>query len=287
MKDVKDSYPNNYIGLITTKIYETFFSNSNLFNEIIIDERENLIKTFYFLLKVVKFKPNLIIDLQNSRRTNFYEFFFRLFTFAKINGTGLFCNIRFKNDYSNLSSVIVGLSNQVEKLNIKTRRKPYLDWLLKDNFDWNKIKNKNFFIINPGCSKNNLQKRWKHHNFVKICNFLASKNILPILIGASDDRSIIKKIENESINILNLCDKSPLDLVYKISTRAIGALSNDTGPAHLIASSGCKIHLVLSSFSNVNTVIPKGGNVSYTQKVDINDISYLEVIKEIKKNYGL
>ena len=75
-----------------------------------------------------------------------------------------------------------------------------------------------------------------------------------------------------------------MHVVYQISKKAIGAISNDTGPAHLIAASGCKIHLVLSSFSNIYTVIPKSSNVTFTQKNNINEISSEEIIKEIKKN---
>ena len=78
-----------------------------------------------------------------------------------------------------------------------------------------------------------------------------------------------------------------MNVVYQISKKAIGAISNDTGPAHLIAASGCNIHLVLSSFSNIQTVIPQGANVTYTQKKNINAISSEEIINEIKKNFNL
>ena len=75
-----------------------------------------------------------------------------------------------------------------------------------------------------------------------------------------------------------------MNVVYQISKKALGAISNDTGPAHLIAASGWKIHLVLSSFSNVHTVIPKASNVTFTQKNNINEISVEEIIEELKKN---
>ena len=59
----------------------------------------------------------------------------------------------------NMPSVIDGLSNQIEVLGITTLRKPYLNWVVKENFDFNKINNKNFFLINPGCSKKNFKKK--------------------------------------------------------------------------------------------------------------------------------
>ena len=77
-------------------------------------------------------------------------------------------------------------------------------------------------------------------------------------------------------------NKSPLEIIYNLSINAMGALSNDTGPAHLIAATSCKIHLVLSSFSNVKTVIPQSSNVSFSQSHEINDISSEEIINAIK-----
>ena len=80
-----------------------------------------------------------------------------------------------------------------------------------------------------------------------------------------------------------MLNKSPLDIIYNLSTIAVGAISNDTGPAHLIASTGCKIHLILSSKSNVKTVIPQSNNVTYNQADDINDINPEKVFIHIDK----
>ena len=79
-----------------------------------------------------------------------------------------------------------------------------------------------------------------------------------------------------------MLNNSPLDVIFQLSKKALGAISNDTGPGHLIAASGCMLHLILSNFSNVKTVIPQGGNVSFTQKENINDISVEEIINKIK-----
>ena len=284
LKDIRDHYINDQIIILTTNKFKNFFLESPFVNNVLVDNREGIIKSLIIVNKIIKLKVDLIIDLQNTRRTNFYEFLFRLFTFAEINGTGIFATKRYINRYSDLLPVIEGLSNQIEKLGIKTRRTPFLEWLMNKPFDWSKISNKRFMIINPGCSINNDQKRWSEKKYAEICDFLNSKNILPILIGSLADKESVDFINKNTKNVVNLYNQSPLNVVYQISKKAIGAISNDTGPAHLIAASGCKIHLVLSSFSNVYTVIPKASNVTFTQKNNINEISSEEIIKEIKKN---
>ena len=107
-------------------------------------------------------------------------------------------------------------------------------------------------------------------------------NVIPVLIGTNEDKKIIELISNEDDKILNLCDKSPLDVVYTLAIKAEGALSNDSGPAHLIAASGCNIHIILSSFSNPKTVIPQSENVSFSQSNKIFQISSNDIIEKIK-----
>ena len=285
--DIKNHFRDCKISILTTKNYQNFFKDSNLIDEILIDDRKNILRSISIVKKIIKLKFYMVIDLQNSQRTFFYEMIIRLFSRSKINGTGIFATHRFKNNHKKLSSVIEGLSDQIELLNIKTSRKPYLDWLNNKSFDFNQLSNKRFFIINPGCSLKNSQKKWPALNYSKICSYLISKDILPIIIGYDQDRQDIKKIEKQEPRVLNLLDKSPLDVVFQLSKKAIGAISNDTGPAHLIAASGCKLHLILSNFSNINTVTPQGKNVSFTQKKNINNIFSEDIIQKLNHIFEL
>ena len=282
LKDIRDNYLKDEIIILTSNKYKFFFLDSFLVNKILIDDRKGLLASISLVNKILKMNIDLVINLQNSRRTTIYELCFRLFTSAKINGTSIFSTSRYLLSSGNLPSVIDGLSNQIELLNIKCRRKPYLDWLNNHSFDFNKIDHKRLIIVNPGCSRNNIQKKWSSEKYSAICKVLISKNILPVLIGSKEDQESINFIEKKVKDVLNLCNKSPLNVVYQLSQKAIGAISNDTGPAHLIAASGCKIHLVLSSFSNVQTVIPQGDNVTYTQKRNIDNILPEEIINKLE-----
>ena len=282
LKDIRDNYLKDEITILTSNKYKNFFIDSHLVNKVLVDDRKGLIASIYLINKILKMQIDLVINLQNSRRTTIYELFFRLFTSATINGTGIFSTSRYKLNLGNLPSVIEGLSNQIELLDIKCRRKPYLEWLNNHSFDFNQIDHQRLIIVNPGCSRKNIQKKWSSEKYAAICKVLISKNILPILIGSKEDQECINIIEKKVKDVLNLCNKSPLNVVYQLSQKAIGAISNDTGPAHLIAASGCKIHLVLSSFSNVQTVIPQGENVTYTQKEHIDNILPEEIINKLE-----
>ena len=287
MHDIRKHYINDKLIILTTQEYRSFFEQSYFFDEILIDNRKSFFSTILILKKIIQLNIDLIIDLQNSKRTSIYALLLRLLSKVKINGTGLYSTHKYKSLSKNLPSVINGLSNQIEILGIKTTRKPFLDWLNKEPFNFKSLINQNFVIINPGCSKKNFQKKWPAENYAKLCSYLISIDILPIIIGSSLDKEEVKIIESRENKILNLLNKSPLDVVFQLSQKAIGAISNDTGPAHLIAASGCKIHLLLSSFSNIQTVIPQGDNVSYTQEKMIENILVEDVIKKLNKIFKL
>ena len=283
INDIKNHYKNSQIFILTSEKYKNFFIEFIDINKIIIDNRKGTFSIILILKKIFNINFDLIIDLQNSQRTNLYAFFLRIFSKVKISGTGFFSTHRYKYSLKYIPSVINGLSNQIEILGIHTKRKPHIEWLNKKKFNFQIMLNKNFFIINPGCSKKNYQKKWSAENYAKVCSFLVRKNILPVLIGSTEDREQINNILLKETRVLNLLDKSPLNLIYELSLKALGAVSNDTGPSHLIAASGCKIHLVLSSISNVKTVIPQGKNVSFTQNNNIVNVSSDVVIKKINE----
>ena len=73
-KAVKNKYSDSLIYLLTEKKYIPLLKKSELFDEYIIDNRKNTsLKIIYNLLKI---KFDIIIDLQNSQRTSFYNLIF-------------------------------------------------------------------------------------------------------------------------------------------------------------------------------------------------------------------
>ena len=77
---VKKKFSNSKIHLLTEKKFRIFFEKSNYFNKIIDDNRKNIFISFFVIAKIIFNRYDLIVDLQNSQRTNSYNFFFRLFS---------------------------------------------------------------------------------------------------------------------------------------------------------------------------------------------------------------
>ena len=71
---IRAYYYNSNIYLLTEKKYFDFFKKSPYVDSLIEDNRkENLLISFNKKIKLFREKFDLIIDLQNSKRTSFYN----------------------------------------------------------------------------------------------------------------------------------------------------------------------------------------------------------------------
>ena len=78
LKDIRDNYLNDEIIILTSNKYKFFFLDSFLVNKILIDDRKGLLASISLVNKILKMNIDLMINLQNSRRTTIYELCFRL-----------------------------------------------------------------------------------------------------------------------------------------------------------------------------------------------------------------
>ena len=76
MKTLRVNYPNSNIYLLTQSNYKKIFINLPYVDKILTDNRLAIFPSVKNLLNIVKQKKiNLVIDLQNSTRTEIYNFF--------------------------------------------------------------------------------------------------------------------------------------------------------------------------------------------------------------------
>ena len=80
------------------------------------------------ILKVLSNKYDLIIDLQNSKRSNFYNFFLKFLSKAKINGSRSNSHYRYLIPKQGVESPKIGLFKQLSILNIPEIETDY-NWL--------------------------------------------------------------------------------------------------------------------------------------------------------------
>ena len=237
---IQKKFNNAVIDLVTEEKFIPFFKKMNMFHQFLIDNRKGFFATLSLINKIVFGKYDLVIDLQNSKRTNLYHFFINIFSKAKINGSRSNVHERYIIPPQGTESPTQGLLNQLQLLGIEEIN-PNFSWLENNHHDLDFDK-KDIVMVIPGVSQSGKYKQWAPNKFQEICSFLEAKGFHICLVGTKHDNDAIKPILDNCTNIINLIDKSPPDVIYSVANKCKLIISNDTGPGHI------------ASLSRVNTL---------------------------------
>jgi len=253
------------ITLLSTNSGHRIFDDTDFNFKKIIDNRRGFFDTCKILFRIIVQKYDIIIDLQNSKRTSFYLLILKLLSNSISNGTSFFASKRYQK--INLDEhVKEGLKNQLSLIDIQVDE-------VVDEFQRN-IKKQ--VIIVPGSSKEGSHKRWDISNFNSLMSYLSSKKISSYVIGGVDETDLSKLIpENEFIH--NLINKSPWKVVKKIALESTVAITNDTSTMHYISNLNIPIIALMKNNSYSVRNAPTSKNSTVITKKNVNDISVEEV----------
>ena len=249
MYSIKSHFKDAEIYILTEKSFENFFIKSKYFDKIIIDNRRGLINSFRLIKNLLRENFDLVIDLQNSKRSNLYNFFLRYFGRTIINGNRFNSNYRYFIKPKGDESPKAGLINQIKLLGIKISEDNY-EWL---NTDIKLKLNEDIILVIPSTSKSGIHKRWPVKKYADLCKKLEDYGKFICLIGTENDRKVNSIIINKCKNIIDLTGKSPPEVIFSVASQCKLIISNDTGPGHIAALS--KNRVIWIAQNNATTEI--------------------------------
>ncbi|MFN3966202.1 MAG: glycosyltransferase family 9 protein [Endomicrobiia bacterium] len=172
------------------------------------------------------------------------------------------------------------------------------------------IKNK-FVCINVNTSLLALERRWPQEYFVKVIDYITSKNISVVLTGADWNRNYVEKTRQKCKNkeiVFNLSGEIPIEQLLVIFEKCLFFITSDSGPLHLaslvgtptISFFGPETPNFYGPVGDNNIVFFKNLECSPCMKVDnfkdvkclynakcIKEIKPEEVIKVIQEKFGI
>ena len=273
MTSIKQFFSNATIDLLTEEKYVNFLSSSNYFHSILKDNRKGIIDSLKVILKINQNKYDLIIDLQNSKRTNNYWSFLKFISKVKVNGSRSNCDIQYVIPPQGTESPQQGLYNQLKLIGIN-KINQNIDWLSKNI---SAISEDKIILLIPGVSKSGKDKQWSPDNFAILANSLEKKGYHICIVGQKSDRQILEIIINACQKVIDLTDKSPPEIIYSVAKKSNLVISNDTGPGHIAALSNSPILFLakdniisksnLSEYKNGYTILSDTMNSISVKKV--------------------
>ena len=287
-KAIRNYHLNDNVYLLTTSPFKKFAEESNIFDEVLIDDRNSFwnLKKIYKLSKLLKEKNFVrVYDLQTSQRSSSY---YNLFRLKKIewSGTALGCSHPDKNPDRNKIHTIERHKFQLAEMGIKNIKLSDLSWVkYSNNF---KIK-KPYILISPGASLHRPRKRWPEKNYVEIAKKFIKRKVTPVILGNYEDLELANFIYMNSNGCINLANKTTIQDLCCLARDAQFAIGNDTGPMHIFSLSGCQVMVLFSNDSNPIRCAPRSVSkkklVKIIQKKDLRNLTVEEVLHSLRNDF--
>ncbi len=279
MFSIRNHFKKSHIFLLTENKFQKFFENSNYFDEIILDNRVGLFNSLKVINILIKKKFDLVIDLQNSKRSNSYNFFLKYFSKSLISSNRSNANFKYTIKPKGKESPKTGLNNQINLIGVKSIVDDY-KWLNTNTGinDFEKL-----VLIIPSTSISGKYKQWPEKNFIELCIRLENSGMQICIVGTKDDKKITKKISDNCNNVIDLTEKSPPAIIFSIAKNCKLVVTNDTGPGHIAALSRNKIlWLAVNNLTSKINIENNKFNIKILSD-KIEDISVEEVFNKIKE----
>ncbi len=280
---IRNHHPDAHITLLTTPAYACMLKESGYFNDIWIDTRPKIYNIFAFLGLIQKIRRghfSRIYDLQTSERTGWY---FSLLNTPKPEWVGIAKGASHPHD-TETRTFMHTVERQKEQLavaGIAELPKPNLDWLTADISRFNAPKP--YALIAAGGSSHRPGKRWPASHYGIVCAWLSKNGVTPLLIGTKAEESVLTTIEALCPEAINLLGKTNFNEIAELARGALCAIGNDTGPIHLIATTGCPSLVLFSQFSDPALCAPRGSNVTIMSKPRLAELLPETVIEQVTK----
>tara|TARA_S200000501_G_scaffold356113_1_gene378490 strand:- start:408 stop:1340 length:933 start_codon:yes stop_codon:yes gene_type:complete len=287
IQDIKNSFKNSKVLLLTTNAYLEFMSECPYVDGVLLDKRLPRWNLLYLLdLKklLIRYKFSHVFDLQNSKRTKFYKKYLLKGPIWSSSETSLDSGEKLVD--FNEDSVLNRMKKQLEKSGVKVKNTKDIDltWSIKDiSRNLKQYTNGDYILIFPFCSKKHIQKKWPY--FSELINKIKEiyKNKYPILVAPGPNEITEAKSLNAKV-VLDNNKPIKLDFLISLINSAKYIVSNDTGPAHICSHLNKKGLALFGSHTTSKKV--NIGNTNF-KTISVNLLSELkvdDVIKNLKKN---
>lgn len=277
MKAIRAAHPDARITLLTTAPYAKMGQATGWFDEVWDDGRPSwgdLPAVAKLLGRLRGARFDRVYDLQTQSRTNRY---FQLLWPRRPVWSGNARGAAFSYRPADRGQQHIQdlLRNQLSQAGV-TISAPDLSWLSGDATRFQLPAP--YALLVPGGAPHRPAKRWPAPLFGEVARRLTAQGVTPIVLGHGDqEAALAQAIAAVEPMTLSLVGQTSLGDIASLARGAALALGNDTGPIHVVASSGCSTLVLFSNDSDPALSAPRPVKavqaVEILREADLADLS--------------
>lgn len=271
------------IALLTRPAYAELGARCGWFDEVWEDARPGWLRPaalLAFRRRLAAARFARVYDLQTSRRTARY---FRLFprrARPEWSGVARGCSHPHADSRRAALHALDRHAGQLAAAGIARVPPPDLSWLDGDVSGLGLPAR--FALSIPGCSARHPEKRWPAARYAALARAQDARGIAPVVIGGAAEREAIAEIAAAAPATVDLCGQTGYGQIAALARRAICAVGNDTGPAHMAAICGCPTVALFGGASDPALSAPRGAHVRVVRRIPLSDLPVAEVAAQVR-----
>jgi len=287
--DVRLQFPQDEITILTTKPYRRIFERCPWIDRILIDERQpryNVLALWRLRQTLIDEKFDLIVDLQNSKRSLLYRGWLGGDWSQKDEAYNQALAKRLGRSISVLERAVI----QLESTGIKTQHTlhPDVSWMVDDADDLLKMEglSPGFVLLLPGSSARHPQKRWPY--YAALTSLLIGRGYTVITAPGPDELELCRELPCKAI--MKGGRPVSFNLLAGLMKKASLVIGNDSGPTHLAAYLGVSGIALFGPHANARQI----GLDAFLHIIEVKDLNSLQpetvlssCIELIRKNQKL
>lgn len=267
------------ITLLTLAEYADWGARCGWFDDIWIDDRPGWSRPIGWLSlrrRLNEARFSRVYDLQTSDRSSAYYHLMSSGRRPKWSGIARRCSHPHANPDRDRMHTVERQAEQLAMAGLDDTPPPSLAWLDADIEDLGL--DGAYVLLVPGGSAHRPGKRWPAERYAAVARALADQGVQPALIGARAEADILEAIARDAPGSVNLAGRTSLDQIAALARRAVGAIGNDTGPMHILATAGAASVVLFSGESDPALCAPRGRAVEILRRDPLSDLQAEEVI---------
>ena len=275
---IRAQHPEAHITLLTTALYAGFLEAGGWFDAVIVDARPNWWQPrawFDLRRRLRAGRFGRVYDLQTSNRSSFY---YRLFLPGRIpewSGIAIGCSHPHANRRRDGMHTVERQAEQLAMAGIAAVPAPSLDWVAADIARFGLPPR--YALLVAGGSAHRPEKRWPAGRFAQLARRLAERGVTPVLVGTAAEGGVNAMIATFCDAARDLTGETGFADIVVLARGAAGAVGNDTGPMHLIATAGAPSLVLFSQASNPDLCAPRGAAVTVLRRPVLAELAVDEV----------
>lgn len=270
---IRAHHPQARITLLTTPPLAGLARLSPWFDEVWADGRPSwsnpgAVWALARRLRAARF--DRVYDLQTSSRSSRYRWF--VGRRAEWSGIAWGASHPHANPRRDNMHTIDRQREQLAMAGITEVPPPDLSWLNEDLSPYGLPPR--FGLLIPGASPARPGKRWPVENFGALA---ASLGTPCVIIGGGGEAPLAEIIRAADPRAIDLTGRTGIATIGALARQALFAVGNDTGPAHLVAATGCPTLSLFGAESDPALCAPHGPRVGSLRHLPLEGLQPEEV----------